>query len=142
MDSKVKSRNPTNEIKHFGIWIALKERIHFAARKWKFREREIWWMAIGENVGTEINGKGVNFLRPVLIVRKYGAGGFFGIPLSSQIHKGIWYVHFLTKDKLQCALLSQASSFSSYRLYSYIGRISKADFVRVIEGLEILLFRK
>ena len=130
------------EEKHFDIWMPQKENIHKVGRKWLFREREIWWMAIGENVGTEVNGKGASFLRPVLIVRKYGPGGFFGIPLSSQQHSGIWYTNFQTRGKDQCALLSQASSYSSYRLYNVIGRITKEDFERVLGDLEKLLFKK
>ncbi len=131
-----------NEIKHFSIWMPLKEKIHYASREWKFREREIWWMAIGENVGTEINGKGNNFLRPILIIRKYGPGGFFGVPLSSQKHKGMWYTNFKLKDSEQCALLSQAGSFCSYRLYGYIGRVLKNDFEEIISELERLLLKK
>lgn len=130
------------EEKHFDIWMPQKEKIHNTRREWLFREREIWWMAIGENVGTEVNGKGSNFLRPVLIIRKYGLGGFFGVPLTSQKHEGIWYTNFETKNKKQCALLSQAGSFSSYRLYGMIGRISKDDFERVMTDLEQLLFKK
>ena len=133
--------NPRNS-KRFNIWMPLKERIHFTGRKWEFREKEIWWMAMGENVGTEVNGKGDSFSRPVLIIRKYGPGGFFGVPLSSQIHKGMWYITFKSRGREQCALLSQAGSFCSYRLYGFIGRISKKDYRRVIIGLEKLLFKK
>lgn len=56
--------NPRNS-KRFNIWMPLKERIHFTGRKWEFREKEIWWMAMGENVGTEVNGKGDSFSRPM-----------------------------------------------------------------------------
>lgn len=137
-DNKIET---TADSKHFDTWMPLKECIHFTGREWAFREKEIWWMAIGENVGTEVNGKGDNFLRPVLIIRKYGAGGFFGVPLSSQVHNGIWYTSFTSKGRQQCALLSQASSFSSYRLYGYISKISKLDFGRVINNLKKLLFK-
>ena len=128
--------------KDFKKWMPLKERIHSVGREWEFREREMWWMAIGENVGTEVNGKGNNFLRPVLIVRKYGPGGFFGVPLSSQIHDGRWYANFTSKGKKQCALLSQAGSFSSYRLYGFIGRVSRSDFAQISDELARLLLKK
>ena len=131
-----------NDIKMFELWMPLKEKIHYARRKWQFREREVWWMAIGENVGTEINGKGDNFLRPILIVRKYGSDGFFGVPLSSQMHKGIWYANLLLRGEEQCVLLSQASSFCSYRLYGFIGRIAKKDFKYIVDSLSKLLLKK
>ena len=140
--SEKKAISRLEDAKHFDIWMPLKERIHSIGRKWKFREGEIWWMAIGENVGTEINGKGDNFLRPILVVRKYGPGGFFGVPLSSQKHEGMWYANFLLKNREQCALLSQASSFCSYRLYGFIGRLSKSVFEQIVDDLEKLLFKR
>lgn len=138
MDEKINQENK----KHFDVWMPLKKRIHFVGREWEFREREIWWMAIGENVGTEVNGKGDNFLRPVLIVRKYGPGGFFGVPLSSQLHEGMWYTNFTSKKKEHCALLSQAGSFCSYRLYGFMNKASKEEFAKIIDSLEKLLFKK
>ncbi len=130
------------EEKHFEIWMPQKQKIHETGRKWQFREKEIWWMAIGENVGTEINGKGNNFLRPILVVRKYGPKGFFGIPLSSQVHQGLWYADFETNGRKQCALLSQAGSFCSYRLYNFIAKISEEDFNKVLSKLRELIFKK
>ncbi len=35
-----------------------------------FSEREVWWCALGENIGDEENGKNELFERPVLIIRK------------------------------------------------------------------------
>lgn len=119
-----------------------KQKIHETGREWQFREKEIWWMAIGENIGTEVNGKGDDFLRPVLIIRKYGPKGFFGVPLTSQEHIGIWYANFETNGKKQCALLSQAGSFCSYRLYNSIGRITEKDFEIVLQKLRELIFKK
>ena len=54
----------------------------------------------------------------------------------------MWYTSFELKNKKQCALLSQAGSFSSYRFYGFIGRIQKDSFERVIDELKQLLFKK
>ena len=35
-----------------------------------FREKEVWWAALGKNVGFEVDGKHELFERPVLIVKK------------------------------------------------------------------------
>lgn len=49
----------------------------------KITEGEVWWVAIGENVGVEINGKSRYFSRPVIVFRKLSHLGFMGIPLST-----------------------------------------------------------
>ena len=43
--------------KRFPEWILLKEKLRSVNRVLVIREGEIWWVAIGENVGVEINGK-------------------------------------------------------------------------------------
>ncbi len=129
------------EKKHFDEWSKKKKEIHYSHSPPLYHEREIWWLAIGENIGAEINGKGTDFLRPVLIIRKYG-NLFFGVPLSSQIHQGMWYDQFEYKNKLQCALLSQASTFSANRLRYKMGRMPMLSFQRICDSLIGLLFKK
>lgn len=103
------------------------------------REGEIWWSAIGENVGSEICGKGKTFARPVLIVRKLGKFNFIGVPLTSKYHTGTWYVQFDFKSKLQIAVVAQVENISVFRLYSKIGRVPDSDMNLVREGLANLI---
>jgi len=39
------------------------------------------------NVGSEQNGNGTEFLRPVLIIRGFGADTCLAVPLTSSKHK-------------------------------------------------------
>ena len=48
-------------------WMVVKDDIQDKKRLHNFKEWEIWWCSIGENVGVEINGKGSHFMRPVII---------------------------------------------------------------------------
>ncbi len=48
-----------------------------------FKEREIWWVSIGINIGHEEDGKGEQYSRPVLILKKFNKYTFSGIPLST-----------------------------------------------------------
>ena len=91
-----------------------------------FKEGEIWWVAVGENVGIEINGKTGAFSRPVLILKKYSKEGFFGVPLTSQTHSGAWYFHFTFMGNDSYAALTQGRIMSVYRLYENIGEIPKS----------------
>lgn len=127
--------------KHFDEWNKAKKAIHYASISPLYHEREIWWLAIGENIGSEVNGKGDDFLRPILVIRKYG-NLFFGVPLSSQIHYGMWYDQFEYKNRTQCVLLSQASKYSANRLRYKMGRVPRADFVRICKSLSGLLFKE
>lgn len=143
LSSPVGSTNtPSPPEKRFDEWNALKKTIDHNNRGPFFHEREIRWCAIGENIGREISGKGERFSRPILIVRKYGNGSFFGIPLSSKPHTGIWYTRILVNGIPETALLSQSGSFSANRLFSKIDRISEEDFGRILQSLEELLFKK
>ena len=100
---------------------------------------EIWWCAIGENVGSEICGKGEIFARPVLILRKLSKFNFIGVPLTSKNHKGSWYVGFEFRNKLQTAVISQIENISIYRLYNKIGEIPNSDLKLVEDGLVKLI---
>ena len=129
------------EEKHFDEWNEMAKELHASIDIPQYHEREMWWLSIGENIGAEINGKGDYFLRPVLVVRKYGIL-FFGIPLSSQVHQGIWYEQFEHRNRTQCVLLSQSSTYSANRLRRKIGRIPIGDFLQICNSLQKLLFKE
>lgn len=54
----------------FSEWMVVKDRIHKGGAITKFSEGQIWWAALGKNVGVEINGKNKDFSRPVVILKK------------------------------------------------------------------------
>ena len=51
--------------KRFPEWMKLKEKLHRIGRIRTIHEGEVWWAAVGENIGVEINGKNEGFTRPV-----------------------------------------------------------------------------
>ena len=128
--------------KRFDEWNELKKKLHSHGKKSIFHEREVWWYAMGENISTESNGKGPRFSRPILIIRKYGEESFFGVPLSTKKHTGLWYAKITVNEETSCALLSQASSYSMRRLYGKMYKISKKDFEEICIRLQNLLFKK
>ena len=101
-------------------------------------EGEIWWTAVGENVGVEINGKSEYFSRPVLVFKKLSHLGFMGIPMTSQPHTGSWYAEIRFQDKEVYASLAQARVFSTSRLYDRMGQIDETDMSKVIAGFKNL----
>lgn len=128
------------ENKDFDGWIIVKENMHNAGRVPDIREGEIWWCAVGENVGVEINGKNDVFSRPVLILKKLSRYGFLGVPLTSQEHIGSWYVSFEFKNKKQYASLAQIRVLSVCRLYRKMGMVPESDLEIVKNGFRKLYF--
>lgn len=115
-------------VKRFLDWIKLKEQLHQVAHKPPlFRQGEVWWCSIGENVGSEINGKSKLFSRPVLIFKKLSATTFLGIPTSSQDRIGSWYVRITLQGKTSVVILSQIRVFDYKRLSSKIGHLDAYD---------------
>ena len=118
----------------FDVWINLKKAIHASSRIPAIKQGEVWWCAMGENVGIEINGKNQVFSRPVLIFKKLSRFGFVGIPLTSQPHSGCWYVPFNFQGKTSIAVLSQIRTFSVLRLYRRMGTLPESDLRMIKEG--------
>lgn len=136
------TRNLTSKIKHLLLirWFPLKERKHNIenSKLPKVKESEVWWAAIGENVGIEINGKSEYFSRPVVVFKKLSHLGFMGVPLSTKKHSGSWYVNFRFQGKEVCAVLSQSKVLSTARLYNRIGQIAEDDMDKIRDGFREL----
>jgi mRNA interferase MazF len=119
-------------IKHFFEWIKLKEKLHINTHKPPlFKEGEIWWCSLGENIGVEINGKSNDFTRPVLVFKKLSQDGFLGIPMSTKNKVGSWYVDVFQHGRKVTVILSQMRMFSSNRLHSRLSKLNDDDCKKV-----------
>jgi mRNA interferase MazF len=108
------------------------------ARQWA-SEGDLWWASIGENVGSEINGKSGLFSRPVIVLRKLSHGFYFVVPTTTQQRVGSWFVTFRQKDRAMAACLHQTRAIDHRRLSSKIGSVDDEDFARVKEGFRRLI---
>ena len=106
-------------------WNEIKKDIEVKNRKFTFKVREIYWLRVGQNVGYEIYGKGEEFLRPVLIFRKFSKESFLGIPLSSQLKEDMFHFQFtpINKVKTNSAILSQIRLFFFFLIHEKMGKI-------------------
>ncbi|MFA5233754.1 MAG: type II toxin-antitoxin system PemK/MazF family toxin [Sulfurimonas sp.] len=127
-------------MKNFDDWNTLKQITESKKQRVYFKERDIFWLKLGENIGHEQNGKGEKFQRPVLVVRKYTNEIFLGVPLSTTMRDGSFFFQFqFLDDKISTALLVQNRLFSSKRLMKKIGKISEVDFVKLKSKLKDLI---
>jgi len=123
----------------FDNWNCLKKNINIKKKKVYFKERDIFYVRIGQNIGFEQSGKGEDFLRPVIILKKFNNNFFMGIPLTSTIKKGKYYYEFrFTPKQASNAILSQMKPFDSKRIKHKIGVINKEDFKNLKEKLNKL----
>jgi len=100
-----------------------------------YKNRDIFYMKMGVNIGFEQNGKGEDFVRPVVIIKGFNENMFFGVPLSTKIKDGKFYYSFEFKKENTViknnALLSQMKLFSTKRLLNKIGTINQDDFKKL-----------
>lgn len=115
-------------MKNFEEWVNRKINIEKRNSAFHFDEREIWWCAIGENIGEEICGKNNNFERPVLIFKKHSKETSFVLPLTSTIREGKNFFNIELKDKDRCVLLHQGRFISKKRLLRRMETVSENKF--------------
>ncbi len=126
-------------VKRFVQWVGLKERLDTVSNTPPlFNEGEIWWCAMGENIGTEISGKNESFSRPVVVYKKYGGFSFFGFPMTSKDKEGSWYVPITQSGKKSVVIISQGRYFDYRRLYTRIGKLDETDYARIKESFLLL----
>lgn len=126
-------------MKKFLDWISLKERLHISDHRPPLVSRgDIWWASVGENVGSEINGKNSLFSRPVIVFKKLAHGFYFVIPTTTKIRDGSWYIKFRHQNKDMVACLHQVRTIDYRRLSSKLGTIDDEDFIKIKTGFSSL----
>ncbi len=131
--------------KDFQKWHNKKSKINDIEKRPFFHEREIWHGHLGVNVGFEQDGSGEDFLRPVVILRKFNNEIFWGIPLTKSTKKANkksekYYFEFSFIPNIKSvAILSQIRLIDDRRLNNKIGEISESDFNSLITKLKVLL---
>ena len=113
---------------NFDEWNSIKKELNKTKHKY-FREKEIYFVSVGQNIGSEIYGKNDEFLRPVLVYKRLSKYNFFGIPLTSSEKIGSYYFLFsYKKDKISTALFNQIKVFDSRRIKYFSGKMKNNNF--------------
>ena len=118
--------------KDFQEWHNEKSSLHENKTRVFFHEREVWFASLGANIGFEQDGKGQEFLRPILVVKKFNNEVLWGVPTTKKNKKGKYYFPFqYKKSESTTAILSQLRLIDSKRLSYKIGFVKEADFVEM-----------
>ena len=123
----------------FDKWNVLKQKID-KKNLIPFKQGEIYFMSVGQNIGHEVYGKKDLYLRPVLVYKKLSKQTFIGVPLSSKEKDGTYFFTFrYTQKTTSTALLNQIRVFDIKRSEYYDGKIKISDLAKLKEKLLQLL---
>ena len=126
-------------MKDFFNWHKKKTDIDSVPTRPYFHEREVWYARLGLNIGYEQDGKGVDYLRPILIFKKFNNDVCWVIPLTHTQKNTIYYAHITVLTKPSTAILSQLRLIDVKRLSHCVGKISDEDYKLVAKKLKELI---
>lgn len=117
----------------FDEWNNLKKKLDKKNKNIYFKEKEICWLSIWQNIWTEIYWKWEFFRRPVLILKKLSSNDFYWIPLTSRKKEWKYFYELEINWKINTLLLSEWKKFSKNRLWSKIWKIENEIFLKIKE---------
>jgi mRNA interferase MazF len=128
-------------MKDFKKWHRQKQEIHDEHPYVYFQEREVWFCTLGANVGYEQDGSGKEFLRPVVVVKKFNNEILFTVPLTKgkKKERSYYFTFSFRKKIISTAILSQMRLIDAKRLRYKVGTISKENFKRLKAKIRRLL---
>lgn len=114
--------------KDFDKWNEKKKLLNSREAQIFFKERELWWCKFGVNIGYEQDGGG-EFLRPILIVKKFDNNTFVAVPLTKSRKKHKLRVELgLVLGKEAKANISQIRVCDKRRLLKKISTLERVKF--------------
>jgi len=133
--------------KNYKNWHPLKSRLNNEPDENRlfFHEREIWYCHLGDNVGSEEDGQGEYFLRPVIVFKKFNNEIFWGIPLTKSVKRtntesDKYYYNFsFLPNLISSAILSQIRLIDGKRLARHIGVIEEKYFIELTKKFKGLI---
>ncbi|MCD5385291.1 type II toxin-antitoxin system PemK/MazF family toxin [Candidatus Gracilibacteria bacterium] len=123
----------------FEKWNKLKQKINFGNKqKFYVKQREIWSVRMGQNIGFEEDGKGDDFERPVLVLKKIGIV-YLCLSMTRKGRNNDFYFS-INNIKDSYVILSQPKLFDLKRFHYKIGVVSMDKFNEIQKKLKTLWF--
>jgi mRNA interferase MazF len=120
----------------FGKWNTRKIQLHNADGTALFQEREVWWCALGANIGFEQDGGNKDFERPVIILKKFNLDACLVVPLTARPKQGKYYLPVGTIGGREAvAVLSQVRFIDRKRLANKICTLESEIFQSLIRAV-------
>ncbi len=114
-------------MKDFITWCKKKQNVE--ARNIKYpKRREIWWVDLGVNIGSEQDGVGYLFERPVLVLKTFANGTCLVAPMTKSNIGNKFSAEVEYDEEKTYVLLTQLRLISTKRLRRVIWRMSISQF--------------
>lgn len=104
-----------------------------------FKEWDIWWTSLWQNVKSESNWKWDFFMRPILVLKKLSSEICISIPLSTKLKNWTWFYQYNLHWEIYTALLYQARMIHKNRFQRKIWELDEKDFEETKKRLKNLL---
>jgi mRNA-degrading endonuclease toxin of MazEF toxin-antitoxin module len=118
--------------KDFTEWHRVKQEIQDHNQHLFVGEREVRWCFVGLNVGSEMDGSGAHYTRPVLIIKKTTPNTCLCIPLTTKQRQGPdFFETDLGDGVFRKAILSQIKLIDTKRLREVITIIDDDQFQKI-----------
>jgi len=115
-----------NDEKDFDSWNEQKKQLHLCKDIPVFSERQVWWVALGKNIGFEEDGKNAPFERPFLILHKYNKELIYGVPLTTRVKENKFHYKMNpARGIVGYAILSQGRAISARGLLRRIYQVGE-----------------
>ena len=135
--------------KSFNEWNLEKQSIHNESPILYPKEREIWNLKLGVNIGSEADGKR-GFYRPVLILKKIGSM-YLVVPMTSKWKADSPYYYTLTSLQFHdgkwqpitsSLMLSHIRTVDVRRFYKHKSTLPKEEFSTIQKLLQKVYFER
>ena len=121
-------------------WLKTKTRIQTQLNRPFYDEGSVWWCNLGYNVGDEENGKGEDFLRPVIVIRKFNKNICLVVPLSTKLKDNKYYYQIEFATITQSALISQIRTIDTKRFIKRKGQLTQNELKLLKEYIKSIVF--
>ncbi len=126
--------------KNFDDWNVSKKMIQNERENRYYNKREIWWCNLGVNIGSEQDGTGEEFQRPVLIICGINKNTCVIIPLTTSKRRHYFRIPIgLVDGKETSAIISQIRLIDTKRLINKLGFLNQDVFECVRKAVKAML---
>ena len=124
----------------FDRWNEKKKQIELSNHMLFPREGEVWMCVMGKNIGIEQNGSITDFVRPILVVKKFNNQMFWVVPLSGKQKRLDFYYNFTDPQRMDVsAILAQLRMMSTKRFMRKMYTLAANHYIRIRESLGAFL---
>ncbi len=113
--------------KDFDNWNTKKKVVEKRMKPQYIHDGEVWMSYVGVNIGTEASGVGVEFMRPVAIIKRVRFEQVWCVPFSTKEIMDYVPVDFMYKENKNWANILQLKTIDTGRLAYLIGNLSEND---------------